>query len=67
MKQGLRQGCMLASLVFSIFFAAVGNVACTRSKADKYVMDALVQLKTRTGTGGWGEATAGEPAVAMLV
>ena len=43
------------------------NVAYTRSKADKYVMDALVQLKTRTGTGGRGEATAGEPAVAMLV
>ena len=41
-KQGLRQGCVLASLLFNIFFAAVMNVASTRFKADKDIMNALI-------------------------
>ena len=39
-EQGLRQECVLASLLFNIFFAAVINVAFTRFTADKGIMDA---------------------------
>ena len=64
MKQGLRQGCALAPLLFNIFFAAVINVASTRFKADKGIMDALVHLRKKKGAGGLGEATAGESVLA---
>ena len=39
-EQGLRRGYVLAPLMFNIFFAAVINVACTRFKAGKDIMDA---------------------------
>ena len=54
MEQGLRQGCVLALLLFNIFFAAVINLASTRFKADKGNMDALVHLRRKRGAGGAG-------------
>ena len=51
-EQGIRQECVLAPLVFNIFFAAVINVAYVRFKADKYIMGALVYLRKKNGEGG---------------
>ena len=53
-EQGLRQGCVLAPLLCNIFFAAVTNLASTRFKADKGIMDALVHLRDKRGAGGRG-------------
>ena len=66
-EQGLRQGCVLASLLFRIFFAAVINVAYTRCKADKDILDALALLQKKTEVGGWGEGIAGESVLATLL
>ena len=63
-EQDLRQGCVLAALLFHIFFAAVINLASTHFKTDKGIMDALVHLKKKRGAGGRGEATVGKSAVA---
>ena len=54
----------LAPLLFNIFFAAIINVASTRFKADKGIMDALVHLRKKRGAGRRGEATAGESVLA---
>ena len=57
MGQGLRQGGVLAPLLFNIFFAAIINVVYTHFKADKDIMDDLVhpREKTEAGAGGGGQ------------
>ena len=62
MDQGLRHGCVLAPLLFNNFFAAVTHMAYTRFETDKGIMDTLVGLRKKAGTGERGETTAGEPA-----
>ena len=65
MEQSLRQGCVLALLLFNIFFAAV--ITSTRFKADKGIMDALVLYtpdEEKGGAGGRGEPIAGESVLA---
>ena len=47
-EQGIRQGWVLAHLLFNIFFVAFINVAYTRFKANKDFMDALVHLRKNT-------------------
>ena len=64
MERGLCQGCVLASLPFNIFFAAVINLASTRFNADKGIMDALVHLRKKRGAGRRGKATIGESVLA---
>ena len=56
MEQALRQGCVLVPLLFNIFFAVVINVAYTRFKADKDIMNALVHTRKKTGAGAGGSS-----------
>ena len=65
-EQGLRQGCELAPLLLNIFFAAVINVASTRSKADEDIMDALVHLRKKTGEAVVGESVLTTPLWGMF-
>ena len=55
-EQGLRQGYVLAPLLFNIFTAII-NVAPARFKADKDIMEAWIHLRKKRGA-GW-RATAG--------
>ena len=54
-KLGLRQLCVLAPLLFNIFFTTFVNLASTRLKADKGTMDALVHPPKKGGRGGGGK------------
>ena len=63
-EQGLRQACVLAPLLFNIFFGGVINVASARFKADKGITDALVRVRKKRGAWGRGEATVGESVLA---
>ena len=49
---GLSQGCVLAPLLFNIFFAVVIHVALTRFEADKDIVDALVNLGRKPESSG---------------
>ena len=53
-KQGLRQGCVLALFLFNIFFSVVVSVAYTRFKAGKDIMQALVHLRKKRAAGWRG-------------
>ena len=51
-EQGLRQWCVLASLLFNIFSTAVLHVAEKRLTVDAVIMDSMVQLQRKKEKGG---------------
>ena len=55
-EQDLRQGCVLAPLLSNVFFAAAIDVASTRFKADKGIIDTLVHLRKKKEAGGAGRS-----------
>ena len=59
---GSTTGCARGGLLWNkaFFFSAIINVASTRFKADKDIMDALVHLRKKMWAGGRVEATVGE-------
>ena len=57
--QGLRQGCVLARLLFNIFFTAVLNTAEERFRANPQVEADLVSISSTLLAVGDGDETAG--------
>ena len=55
-NQGLRQGCVLAPLLFNIFFAAVLEVAKKRILADKETQKDLVTVRSCMNSDPWNVA-----------
>ena len=53
-EQSIHQECVLAALLFNIFFTAMMHVAYTRFEADKDIRDALVGLRKKRECGGGG-------------
>ena len=51
-EKGFRQGCVLASSLFNMFFVAFIDLAHARFKADKNIMDTLVHHRKIQGAGG---------------
>ena len=66
-QEGLRQGYVLAPLLFHISFVAVLNVAYTHLKADNDTKDALVHLRNTKEAARPRGATTGESSLAMLL
>ena len=64
MEQRLRQGCILAPLLYNIFFAVVINVAYARFKPGKGIMDALAHLGKKKRAARQGGANVGESVLA---
>ena len=55
-EQSLRRAYVPVSILFNILFAAAINVAYTRFKADKDIMDVLVHLRKNKVAGRAGES-----------
>lgn len=63
-EEAVREGCLLAPLVFNIFIVSVIYMTLTRFETDKDVMDVFMSLRNKIGAGGRGVATGEDSALA---